>query len=86
MYKENIGICRSCGKRIRFIRMKSVKSMPVDEIVVNYKIDACGKDRIVTLNGEVVIGIKDVAPEIADGIGYISHFATCPNAAKHRKR
>ena len=37
--KENIGICRFCGKRIRFVKMTSGKTMPVDELLVNYKAD-----------------------------------------------
>lgn len=85
MYRENIGTCRICGKRIRFIRMKSGKSMPVDETFVNYKLAAGGKDRIVTPTGEVVTCIAGVDVGEADGFGYVSHFATCPNASRHRR-
>lgn len=85
MYRENIGQCRSCGKRIRFIRMKSGKSMPVDESFVNYKLSAGGKERIVTPTGDVVACITGVDAREADGFGYVSHFATCPNARQHRR-
>ena len=40
---------------------------------------SCGsgrKERIVTQDGRVIAGEKS-SPEVADGIGYISHFATC---------
>lgn len=84
--KENIGKCKSCGQRIRFIRMKSGKSMPVNEQFVNYKLDPSGKDRIVTPSGDVVACISGVYASEADGYGYVSHFATCPEANQHRRR
>lgn len=85
MYRENIGQCRSCGKRIRFIRMKSGKNMPVDERFVNYKLAADGKERVVTPAGDVVACIIGVDANEADGFGYVSHFATCPDANRHGK-
>lgn len=85
MGRSNLGQCRSCGKRILFIRMKSGKSMPVDELFVNYKLEYGGKDRIVTPTGEVVACISGVDASEADGYGYVSHFATCPEAKRHRK-
>lgn len=39
--------------------------------------------QIVTEDGDVIRG--RINREGAD-IGYISHFATCPNAAAHRRR
>lgn len=86
MYRESIGQCRSCGQRIRFIRMKSGKSMPVNEILVNYQLKAGGKERIVTPTGDVVACVTGVNASEADGFGYVSHFATCPEAIRHRKR
>lgn len=77
MYRENIGQCRNCGKRIRFIKMKSGKSMPVDERFVNYHLNKAGNERIVTPEGEVVVCTTGIGPDKADGYGYISHFATC---------
>ena len=44
--------------------------MPVDDLLVNYRVDASGKDRIVTPNGEVVVGVANVQANDADGIGY----------------
>lgn len=76
--------CKSCGQRILYIRMKSGKAMPVNEVFVNYKLG--GKDRVVTPAGDVVACTSGVSAEGADGFGYISHFATCPAAARHRKK
>ena len=46
-----------------------------------------GKEKIVTPNGEVLSGeLVGAGTQDATGVGYISHFATCPNAASHRKK
>ena len=80
-------VCKSCGARITWIRMKSGKAMPCDAGAVPYRqvtaADAGGILTIVTADGNVVHGIRD---ECSNYIGYTSHFATCPNAAAHRKR
>ena len=86
MYRNNIGKCKSCGQRIIFVRMRSGRSMPVNEQLVNYKLEDKGKDKIVTPEGEVVSCISGVNADEANGYGYVSHFATCPNAQKHRKK
>lgn len=86
MYRDNFGKCKSCGQRIRFVRMKSGRSMPVNEQLVNYKLEDKGKDKIVTPKGDVVSCISGVSVDEADGYGYIYHFSTCPNAQKHRKK
>lgn len=86
--------CRSCGERIMFIRMKSGKSMPVNPTFVNFKNNPGGKDRIVLPSGDVIVLPSgdviacdaNVSVEDADGYGYVSHFATCPMAGKHRRR
>lgn len=83
---SDYGKCRSCGKRIRWIKMRSGKSMPVDDIIINYRLDPQGKERIVTPGGDVVACVTDVNSDEASGFGYISHFATCPNANRHRRR
>lgn len=82
--------CKSCGAEIRFIKTISGKSMPVNAEHVYYKYKLGAKDRVVTPNGEVLPCIiydaeKDDLSQ-AEGWGYVPHFATCPDADKHRKR
>lgn len=77
----NMGKCKSCGAAIKWIRMKSGRTMPVDEKAVKYIPD--GYSHIVTEKGEVVTGRIS---EYGTKTGYISHFATCPNAKQHRRR
>ena len=62
------GNCRNCGDRILWIRTAAGKNMPVNPELISYRAVPGGKERIVTQDG---------SPEVADGIGYISHFATC---------
>ena len=80
--------CRGCGCQIMWIRTKAGRNMPVDPNSVGYRRPKEGekaKQKIVTQYGEVV-SANIVGDAEAEGYGYISHFATCPGAAKFRKR
>lgn len=66
--------CRSCGADIFWVKTTAGRWIPIDEQQ--------------TLEGNI-----DLDPETCEakvgrrGSGrYISHFATCPNAGKHRRR
>lgn len=80
------GICRGCGQPIIWIRTGGRKSMPCDPDQVVYWQTPGGSHKIVTPNGEVRIAELDGPEEKATGIGYISHFATCPKADQFRRR
>lgn len=60
--------------------------MPVNPAFVNFRKNPVGKDRIVLPSGDVIACDANVSVDEADGYGYVSHFATCPNATKHRKK
>ena len=77
--------CSSCGRRIVWIKMESGKSMPCDPalmigdgkatlIVVLVDENDNGKEK-----GKTFVKAN---PEL---IGRVSHFATCPNAKRHRR-
>ena len=76
--------CRGCGRPIAFIKTVKGKTMPVDPEAV-YFIPAEKGKKYVMIDGTVHTG-----REPGDGeegwIGYISHFATCPEADSFRKR
>lgn len=77
--------CRSCGAEIIWIKMRSGKAMPCDA----YKrtmIKGDGKDVLITDDGGIIHGTFADYEHGANASGYISHFATCPNANQHRKR
>jgi hypothetical protein len=71
--------CRSCGAIIKFIKTKKGKWMPVDPELLTAEDVELG-DVIVTDSGEVT----KVTEKTGIALGYISHFATCPNADEHR--
>lgn len=73
--------CKSCGAAVRWVVTKGGKRMPLDVAPV--------EGGNVWVNPE---GVASVVSEIDGGDGrpdplgpfYVSHFATCPNAAQHR--
>lgn len=79
--------CTSCGARVRWVMTSTGKSMPVDELPVE--------------DGNVILSILSQpggqGPLVARVVAktdvvdvmtarFKSHFATCPDAAKHRRR
>lgn len=58
--------------------------MPVNTTIHHYRKDAAGKEKIVTQGGDVVTATIVDTPEEADGVGYISHFATCPQSKRFK--
>jgi len=77
--------CRSCRAEIRWIKMKSGKSMPVDPPMRSV-IKGAGSETLVTEDGYIIHGKFASFQEGANASGYISHFSTCPNAGYHRRR
>lgn len=78
--------CKSCGAEIIWIKMKSGKSMPCNAEPVTYWEDAKGDETVITPNGETIRCRLQGDPQEATGMGYISHFATCPAANTFRRR
>ena len=73
--------CKGCGKKIIWIG-----KMPCDPDQIIYRQEKRGNLKVVTQNGEVLSAVLFDNPETATGIGYISHFATCPKADQFRRR
>ncbi len=73
-------VCSSCKKPILWKKTASGALMPLDPVPV-----AGGN---VIIKGDVAYTLKgDLWEEIAaEEPRYVSHFATCANAAQHRKR
>lgn len=79
--------CRSCGAEIIWIRTKKGRNMPCDPEPVHYRKQVHGQEGMITLvtpDGDVIVGQKSY--DDSDQTGYISHFATCPDANKFRGR
>lgn len=81
--------CRACGAEIGFIKTKAGKTMPVDAKGIYFMPDPLATEVFVLPDGNVTRGrhlTEDTAPlEGEPVIGYVSHFATCPEADKFRK-
>ena len=77
--------CRGCGKEIAFIKTVKGKSMPVDPDSV-YFVPEGGPNTYVTIDGEVVRGREPHYADKETQIGYVSHFATCPERDKFKRK
>ncbi len=74
-------LCRSCGQPIRFVATEKGSTMPLDLEPDEVK----GNISVVKRVGYIIPA--DALPQArSDGSPlYVSHFATCPEADKHRK-
>ena len=67
-------ICKSCGAEIFWRNTPSGRAIPIDI-----------QKRI--LGGNIILIGLESCEVVGPGAGeYVSHFATCPNAKKHRKQ
>lgn len=81
-----MAFCKSCGAEIVWVKTNKGKAMPCDSKKVMAAKDDKGKDLLVTPIGNVVrVNLAATITENNVVIGYISHFATCPNANEHRR-
>jgi hypothetical protein len=69
-----------------WLKMKSGKAMPCNTEECLYKEDKGGNAKIVTQSGRLITGVLVADRDEADGIGYVSHYATCPGADYFRRR
>ena len=76
--------CKSCGAAILWITTKAGKMMPCDGKMFYGKTP--GTDTLVTRDGKVVRCTVTNDMNVADVSGWVPHFATCPQAASHRKK
>ena len=80
------GKCRGCGAEIAWIKTRSGKSMPCDPRLEPYWARKGAKGKILTPNGDVVSCDFEGNLSEATGVGYVPHFATCPNADSFRRK
>lgn len=80
-----MSVCRSCGAPIVWITMESGKSMPCDAALVPFWEKPKAKGKVVTQDGRLRSCEFDGEPSEITDVGHIPHWATCPNAAQHKK-
>jgi hypothetical protein len=91
--EADFGTCSSCSATVVWVRTPKGKKMPCDPELFAVRIAEDGPETVVTVDGktvraERVLGLLSETPAIPGRpvvLGRISHFATCPNAARHRK-
>ena len=81
--KPNVCTCKACGAEIVWIKTVGGKNMPCDAGAERYRLDHKGTATFITERGEVLRGTLD---EDGNVVGYVSHFQTCPQADRFRKR
>ena len=77
--------CRACGAEIGFIKTVAGKTIPVDAECVTFSPNEKGPCLFVMLDGTLKRGFKTINELPDSEFGYVSHFATCPEADKFRK-
>lgn len=71
-------LCKTCGAAIEWVLTRKGKRMPLDVAPTLY-----GEFVVVIENGQL-IARKRTPDDL--GAARTSHFATCPQAAQHRRR
>lgn len=81
--------CRSCRAKIVWATTEQGKSMPVDAEPVEggnvYYLDQKSSPPRVRVLADPQPTLEE-GVDSADGLRYVSHFATCPQAEQWRKR
>lgn len=78
--------CRGCGRPIVWIQTSAGKSMPCNTVPVPYWAKPKAAGKVITQNGEVISCELKGDLSKATGLGYVSHFSTCPQASKFKKK
>lgn len=78
--------CKGCGAEIRWLKLPSGKSMPVNPELIPYWKDPKGDRKVMTPNGEVITCTCTGKPGEETGVGYVPHWATCPEEKQFRKK
>lgn len=78
--------CKGCGAEIIWIRTLGGKSIPCDPEQVTYWEKAKAKGKVVTPNGEALSCEFSGELNKATGVGYVSHWSTCPCADQFRRK
>ena len=86
--KPNVCKCKSCGAEIVWVTMQgSGKKMPCDAELIHAVKDDTAKTSFVLPGGIVKRGREGRHPNgEADFVGYRSHFETCPQADRFRRK
>lgn len=80
-----MAVCSSCGASIIWLRTPAGKWMPANEGLVPYRQSDEGNNFVVDDRGNMIRCILKFEG-FPTGMARIPHWATCPNAARHKRR
>lgn len=75
--------CKACGAEIRWIKMLSGRSMPVNYTPVFYRAVPGAEGKIITPGGATLSA--EIVTDYKASVGYIPHWVNCPAADSFRK-
>lgn len=78
--------CKSCGAPIVWVKTYNGKQMPCDPGWVPFWAKLKAKGKVIDKAGNTVSCLFDGDPNEISGVGRIPHWATCPNAAQHKRK
>lgn len=76
--------CKSCGKPVIWVKTARGNNMPIDAEGVRVVEDDTARSTFFDVNGGTFKARALDDGEHGGTVGYVSHFATCPNASHHR--
>lgn len=81
------GTCRGCGAKVIWVRSESGKRMPCNPQMVPFWERPGASGKVVLQGSGKVISCDFEGPrDEVTGFGYISHFSTCPQAGRFRRK
>lgn len=78
--------CRGCGAPIVWVYTTKGKHMPCDPMLVPYWKKDKAPGKVVTTDGAVLSCEFKGDSNTISGMGYVSHFSTCPKAGSFRRK
>lgn len=79
-------VCRGCGAEIVWVKTEAGKSMPCNPGLVPFWARPGAPGKVVTMRGKVVSCDFAGERERLTDSGYVSHFSTCPQAGKFKRK
>lgn len=80
-------VCRGCGQKIVWVKTEKGKSMPCDPQLVPFWERPGAKGKVLLQGSGRVISCDFEGERTAlTGFGYVSHFSTCTQARKFKRK
>ena len=76
--------CKFCGEEVTWVTTCTGDRVLCNPNIVMYWANLLGKAKVITQDGETVCADLNGALHKSTGVGYVTHFSTCPYR-KNRK-